>query len=243
MLPASAKLALAREELDIGAKFQDPQAYIRYQRVVSGNVNPRLGLEDDATVQRVRRQIAAWDEGPPQDLTPFAAQAEQMTAQYQAAQQSAAATGGVDPASGQPLPPLPPPPSPIQLAGQSVFKALPVDVDPQRALVRYRELAHAMEGARFDRQPPEWQAVLIAESERMRQAAGVVTLAEQQQAAAMQQQQQAAQKAAELEHTSAEKAKDRDASAREGEADRSAQLAAQQQRQAEQAAARGGMSQ
>jgi hypothetical protein len=247
MMSQSAKLALAREELELGLKFQDPQAYVRYQRVVAGNVNPKLGLEEDATVQRVRKQIATWSDGPPADLTPFIGQAQQLElqAQQQAAQQQAIAqqTGGLDPNTGQPMAPVASPPSPMQLAGQSVFKPLSVDVDPQRAAVRYRELAHAMEGSRFDRQPPEWQNVLVAECERMRQAAGIATIAEQQAAAMQQQQQQAAEQGEQLAHASSEKQKDRDAATRENAADRSAQLAAQQARQQEQSAIRPGVPQ
>ena len=65
MMPLSAKLEVARTELEIGMKAQDPLAYLRYQQTLSGRLDPVLGLQQDKTLQRVRSQIEAWGQGPP----------------------------------------------------------------------------------------------------------------------------------------------------------------------------------
>lgn len=67
-MPLSAKMQLAREELDLGLKVQDPMAYVRYQQTLTGRLDPILGLQQDPTLQRVRGQIAAWGEGPSEDV-------------------------------------------------------------------------------------------------------------------------------------------------------------------------------
>jgi len=157
MMPLSVKLDLARQELDLGMKAQDPLAYIRYQQTLSGRLDPILGAQQDPTVQRVRGQIEAWGQGPPQELL----------------------ESGDENAIGQ--------------AAIALFQPLPVDDDPFRAQVRYRELSHAMETDTFKKhaQHPAWQQGFTQAWLLAKNAAGVKTLPEQQQEAAAMQQQQA----------------------------------------------------
>lgn len=90
----------------------------------------------------------------------------------------------VDPATGQPLPP------PSDPRAAAILAPLDVDVEPTVAKVRHEELARVMAGSRYQVAPPAWRTPFAAEYQRMRQAAGVATVAEQQ---AAQQQAQAQQ--------------------------------------------------
>lgn len=157
MMPLSVKLNMAREELDLGMKAQDPMAYLRYQQTLAGRLDPILGAQQDPTVQRVRGQIEVWGQGPPAKLL------EQGD------------------------------PNAIGQAAIAVFQPLPVDDDPFRAQVRYRELSHAMETDVFKKHMahPEWQQGFVQAWLLAKNAAGVKTLPEQQQEQAAMQQQQA----------------------------------------------------
>ena len=73
-----------------------------------------------------------------------------------------------------------PPPQDPQLA--TIFKALPVDEEPLVAGIRAYELGLAVSAASYGKHGPEWQQGLTNEYLAMRQAAGIVTLAEAQQA-------------------------------------------------------------
>ena len=159
MMPLSAKQELARQELDLGMKAQDPLAYLRYQQVMSGRLDPVLGLQQDKTVQRVRAQIEAWSEGPPDEVL------GNPEAEFQAA--------------------------------TAIFQPLPVDDDPMRAQVRYRELSSAMETEAFRKFAGNqvWQQAFAQAWLLAKQAAGVMTIPEQQQMQAQQAQMQAQQQA------------------------------------------------
>lgn len=191
MMPASAKAELARGELDLAMKAGDPQAYARYQRVMVRKLDPLLGQLDDSTTQRVRGQLSAWQEGPPDEV---AASVEQEKAQAEMM------AGQADPATGLAMESPPAGQGLQQWASQTIFDPLPADDDPQRALVRYQELCRFLESEGFRRwgKLPEWQGVLLQEFTRAKTSAGVMTIPEQQaaQAAAqaqMQQQQALAQ--------------------------------------------------
>ena len=159
MMPLSAKQELARQELDLGMKAQDPLAYLRYQQAMSGRLDPVLGLQQDKTVQRVRAQIEAWSEGPPDEVL------GNPEAEFQAA--------------------------------TAIFQPLPVDDDPMRAQVRYRELSSAMETEAFRKFAGNqaWQQAFAQAWLLAKQAAGVMTIPEQQQMQAQQAQMQAQQQA------------------------------------------------
>ena len=64
MLTRSAKVAMLREELEIGIKVQDPSAYLRYRNGASSLVDGIATNDDDPHVQRVQRQITQWQQGP-----------------------------------------------------------------------------------------------------------------------------------------------------------------------------------
>lgn len=70
MLTRTAKMNLAQQDLATAIETGNPmvveQAYSRYERVTSGNVNPLLGIEEDPHRMRVRRQIAEYMKGPPE---------------------------------------------------------------------------------------------------------------------------------------------------------------------------------
>jgi len=168
MMPLSVKLTLAREELDLGMKAQDPLSYLRYQQTLAGRLDPILGMQQDPTVQRVRGQIEQWASGPPPELL----------------QQ------GDENAIGQ--------------AAIAIFSPLPVDDDPMRAQVRYRELSHAMETDNFKKHAAHqaWQQGFTQAWMLAKQASGVMTIPEQQQA--QQQAQQAQQQAAQQQQQGAQ---------------------------------------
>lgn len=193
MLPRSAKQALAREELEMALKLQDPMAVVRQRRALTGNTSPLLGIEDEPHRRRVLRQIRQWEQGPqdlmvPDEMTgevglpPVPPPIEQMTQQ-------------VDPASGMPVnvPQMVPQPDPVVVAASRCFEPTPADEEPSVAQQRWYELSRVMASVTYTKQDPRWRQGLEQAYRAARQAAGVKTLAEQQaeQAAAQQQQQQA----------------------------------------------------
>lgn len=137
------------------------------QAVVAGGMSLEMGLPDDPQRQRVRRQIAKWEQGPPEGWT------------------GQRPVVGVDPMTGQPIME----PDPVLAA---IFDPRPSDDFPTVALLRTQVLSDFAASRAFERQGPEWQQGLLAELDRARRAAGVYTLAEQ----AQQQAQMAAQQAA-----------------------------------------------
>lgn len=165
MMPLSVKLDLARQELDLGMKAQDPLAYLRYQQTIGGRLDPVLGMQQDPTLQRVRGQVEAWSSGP----------AEEIRQDEQAMGQAAIA----------------------------LFQPLPVDDDPFRAQVRYRELSHAMETDAFKKNArfPAWQQGFVQAWLLAKNAAGIMTIPEQKQ---MQEQQMQAQQQAQQQQAQGE---------------------------------------
>ena len=74
----------------------------------------------------------------------------------------------------------PPPPDETLV---EIFTPLPIDEEPENAALRTWELGLSVAGSKFAQHPPAWREGLADEYMRMRQAAGIVTLAEQQAAA------------------------------------------------------------
>ena len=74
-------------------------------------------------------------------------------------------------------------PASMTAAAQAIFLPQPGDDEPTVAPIRHREIRRTLQSVKASRWPEPWRAPLLAEYERMRQAAGVVTIAEQQAAA------------------------------------------------------------
>jgi hypothetical protein len=131
--------------------------------LVAGNIQALSGLQDNVHRMRVRRQLAAWEQGPPEDWQPPEPQP--------------------DPQTGQMMQP----PDPIL---SRIFKPLAVDLEPEVAALRAYEMGTKMATVEFANMPEKWQEGLSLAYTHMRKAAGIFTLEEQQQ---MQQQQAQAQ--------------------------------------------------
>lgn len=143
--------------------------------ILASNANVLVSIREDATRTRVRRQIAEWEEGPPEGWEP---------------PKPPMGVVGVDP-TGQPMmgPMGPPPPDPKLAA---IWEPVPADEIPAVALVRVQEIAKSMASENYSRWPVAWRQAMDAEFQRMRMMAGVLTVPEQQQAQAQQAQAQAA---------------------------------------------------
>ena len=174
MMPKSAKAMLAQQDLEVAMKLGDQTAVQRYYRALTGGTTPLLGLQDDPIRQRIARQLAQWRDGAKAQHPP--APAPGMV--------------GVDPTTGEPI--MQPAPDPVAIAAAQVFAPNPTDALPFVAPVRLTELADALASRAFLQADPRYQQALYQEYERMRAAAGVLTLAEQQQQQAQQAQQQQA---------------------------------------------------
>jgi hypothetical protein len=188
LIPFSAKREMAMQEFELAMKAGDPLAFRRYQRTIEHRVEPILGMQDDKTLARVRGQLDAWCEGPPEELTQQIAEAE-ATADPMQAQMEAEQAASL----GEPPPPPLGQQMLLQYATSAIFDPLPSDDDPVRAMVRYQELCQFMETERFRRlsSTPDWQGVLIQEFMRAKTSAGVMTIPEQQAMQAQQAQMQA----------------------------------------------------
>jgi hypothetical protein len=171
MLTPSVKATVASQYAQAGVLSPD-----EYKDVIRTNISGLIDIEDDPFYLRVRRQITAWKDGPGKQLKQQESQWQVQQATIQQHQQAGAIFGSA------PAPVPPPQPSPFAQASQSLFKRLPVDLEPLVAAVRHRELSRTLASTDFTKQPPEWQQAYLAEYDAMRQAAGVTTLQEQQQA-------------------------------------------------------------
>ena len=156
-------------------------------RSIMGNVSPFVALGEDRHRQRVRRQIIAWQDGPPEGWDQVRAQIlEEHQAQIQGQMQQAVAEVGEDalqdPEVMAQLQQIEQQPPPIDQVLGSMFVALPVDEEPQVAAVRAYELGLAIASASYSKFSAEWQNGLVSQYMAMRQAAGIQTIAEGQQA-------------------------------------------------------------
>lgn len=168
MMPKSAKTALAREELQLAMTTGDQMGALRYQRSITGNTGPLLGLQDDPHRARIARQLLAWRDGAkgqhPEPPPPMP---------------------GMDPMTGAPM--MQPAPDPVQAEAAKVFAPNPTDELPMVAPIRFAELSDALAERGFLTADPRYQQALVQEYERMRQAAGIQTRMEQMQMQAQQQ--------------------------------------------------------
>lgn len=138
------------------------------QAVIAGGVSIEMGLPDDPQRQRMRRQLAKWEQGPPDGWQPLPPVPQVV---------------GVAP-NGQPMTQAVSQPDP---AFQAIFDPRPSDDLPTVALVRTQILTDYMAGTKFEQQDPNWRMAVVNEFQRARLAAGVATVPEQQQATAQQQ--------------------------------------------------------
>lgn len=177
---------------------------------VMGNVGGLIGIQDDPSRLRIRRQIQVWKKGPGPDFAPAfqqrqAAQQELQNLVMQV--QAGAMPPEAAQAQAQQLQQI------IEQPLPTPFDQRPVDQLQEVARMRHFELAKAMSSTKFAEFPPPWQSVLVEAYEQARQAAGIQTVQEQQQAA--QQQVEAEQQAAQQEQ---------EGQAQQGEADNAADL-------------------
>jgi hypothetical protein len=183
MLPVQ-KATLARE-LYLNDRILTAE---QYRRIVFGQFDALLALEEDPHFQRVKRQIDRWLEGPPAQevmpsVVPQAARAGTPVALGSGSGPGApvASTGGLGapalpigmqaPAAG--AGPSQPPPNPFQQQLNEIFDPRPADDEPQVAQVRMQELGRTMATTKFSRFPKEWQAGLVMAYQAARQASQV----------------------------------------------------------------------
>jgi hypothetical protein len=144
-------------------------------RLMRDNLSPLIGIQENEHVERIKRQLFIWNKGPTPEM-------EMAEPQPQ-----------IDPNTGEPMLDemgQPVMADPLIAAAEGIFTALPVDDEPDVAVLRHQELSRAVSSMETMGHPPGWQQGLVQVYMRCRQAAGIVTIPEQQQAMAEQQQQQ-----------------------------------------------------
>lgn len=165
------------------------------QRLLSNSVNARMGRLDNPFRMRAKRQIAAWNDGPPEgweeQQAAFMQAQQQVQAFTQQAAQEAEARGltpeevgpAIEQKSQQMMQAIQPPLNP--------FAPLPPDAEPPIAKIRHQEISRAIVSERFNKWSPAWQGLIVQAYNEARLAAGLLLPAEQaqQQAEQMQQQQ------------------------------------------------------
>lgn len=176
MLAPSAKMAVAEYMMKLGM-IDAPQ--LKY--LAGGNIGGLLGVQDDPSLLRIRRQLTRYLKGPPK-LPP-----EQL--------QPPAPVPDIAPAPGVPLPPTPGEAAYAPLLAD-IFAPLPNDADPEIAKTRWREISRTLCSTKHTKLPQPWRAGLEAEYELTRRAAGMGTVAEAQAAQAQAAQAQAQAEAA-----------------------------------------------
>lgn len=176
---------VAKQELANDAFDRKIITVEEYQEMAAGGISPILGYQENPHLMRIRRQLDAFDDGPPEGwLEAFQAHQESLqAAQDWEAQREALAGIGVMPDPTE-MPPevLPPPPN--------AFTPLPIDDLPEAAKIRFRQLTRFMAASKYAAFDPAWTSTLQAEWAKAKNAAGVMTVPEVQ---AMQAQQAAQQ--------------------------------------------------
>ncbi len=161
-----------------------------YSELIAGGVSPILGYNDSPSLMRVRRQLDAFDDGPPDGwMEAMQAHSQALQMQQMAAMQAeamAAATGMLQPPPIAEIPP--PPPGPFA-------DRVPSDYEPSVAKVRHRQLRRMMESSKYQVFPEPWRQELEREYMEMKNAAGIMTVPEVQQAQVQEKQRAAEQNA------------------------------------------------
>ncbi|KKL83150.1 hypothetical protein LCGC14_1977640, partial [marine sediment metagenome] len=154
MLTPTAKTTVAYQFASFGLIQPD-----QLRDVISANLGGLLGVQDMPELLRIRRQIAGWKQGPPEDWEP--AMDEQPV---------------IDPQTGTPImnPDGTPVTEEVQVMDQvlgGIWRAYPADDLPFVALLRLHELSKLMSKSEFSEQPPEWQFGVFEEFARTQMVA------------------------------------------------------------------------
>lgn len=172
MLSPIQKTALAEQYMQMGVIPQED-----FRDVVAANLGGTLGIQDEPFALRVRRQIAAWMDGPPEEWEPEFEEVPVM----QDVEVIDPQTGlpAIDPETDQPMmeqqPVIDPETQQPQMEQRQkldqvlggIWRSYPADELPYVARTRLRELAKAMQKSEFAIKPPEWQFGMIQELSRM----------------------------------------------------------------------------
>ena len=124
------------------------------RELLSSNLAATIGWRDEPYRLRIRRQIADWEEGPPEGWAPAEPQAQ------------------TDPATGQQV--LAPAPDPVL---GPMWEVVPADELPPIAQIRLMELAHAMSSVTYLRWPPAWRQPMVQEFQHMQQIVSMAAAA------------------------------------------------------------------
>lgn len=197
MMTPEQKMNLAVQFKEMGVYEQNPDLF--YEAITS-SMGPVVGLVDDPSRVRIKRQLATWSMGPPAGwMERVQAEAAQATGQPgmvppieglitadpmappAAGMQAPLTEPGAEPTTPPPAGPPEPPPQDPALA--AIFELVEADEIQDVAVVRLSELKRFMASTRFTRWPPEWRAGVVQEFQHMKLCAGVQTIPEQQQAA------------------------------------------------------------
>jgi hypothetical protein len=150
MLSPIQKSALAQQYMQSGVLTQED-----LKDIMAAELGGTLGLQDDRFVMRIRRQLAAWLEGPPPDWQP----------QFENVPATDPMTGQpvVDPMTGQPE--MQPQQAMDPVLG-AIWKPVPADELPYVARTRLRELAKTMCTSEYAAKPEEWKFAVVMEFQR-----------------------------------------------------------------------------
>jgi hypothetical protein len=127
--------------------------------LIASGFSPYTSIQDDEILLRIRRQLSAWEKGPPAGWEPPPPPPPPQP-------QVLGADAMGQPVLGPPLPLPPPPPyDPIFGADER-----PVDTVSIVATVRVREIGKVMSGTAYGTTTPAWREALNREFGRMQQA-------------------------------------------------------------------------
>jgi hypothetical protein len=157
MMTGQQKLNMALQFKQFGLYDAAPDLFYE---TVAGSLGPTVGLQDDPVRLRIKRQLAQWSDGPPDGWQPPQAPVDAL---------------GM-PMVGPDGQPVPPPPAPELLA---IFAPLLPDELQDVAIIRLMELKRFMASTKYSRHPAAWRMGVDLEFQRMKAAAGVMTLQEQ----------------------------------------------------------------
>lgn len=158
---------------------RDPE---ELQEIIASGVSPLVKIADNPPLMRIRRQLAAWKEGPQQqeqEMAPMGQMGPMMGGQPMdpmAQMGGMGQMGGmdgmggpmmgpppIDPMTGQPM--IQPHPEAVK-----IFEPVLADGAMINAKIRVRELNLAMCAANYLSFPPEWRMPLEMEYQKMAQA-------------------------------------------------------------------------
>ncbi len=182
---------LAKQEMANAALDRKVISIEDYQDMVTAAISPVMGARDNPYLLRIRRQIEDWQDGPTLEWKQAQAQALAASAVSELSALDGAPAPTPAPA---PAPAAPAPAAPPAAARHPFSDRLPVDLEPEAAKVRHRQMSRAMADTKWMRQPPAWRALYLAEYAAMANAAGIITVEAAQ--AAQQAEKQAAEQAA-----------------------------------------------